>query len=91
MKLRQSLKTKEVDRDFFQNHANGLPKNLQPIQMADSQAIHAAHVALDFVLDQGSEILYEKYLAPKSKPFAISTVSQILSVWASVSALSIVD
>ena len=36
MKLRQSLVIKEVDRDFFLNHANGLPKNLQPIQMAES-------------------------------------------------------
>ena len=87
IKLRQSLMIKEVDRDFFLNHASGLPKNLQPIQMAESQAIHAAHVALDSVLDQGSEILYEKYLAPKSRPFAISTVTQILSVWASVSAI----
>ena len=60
----------------------------QNIDMAESQALHAADSVLDVVLNNGGKHLYEQYLQPKLKPHMVATMIQMYEIYSTVSKLN---
>lgn len=73
---------------FPLNRDQAAGKDARLIDMAESQAIHAADSIIDVVLKNGGQHLYDQYLQPKLKPFMVATVIQMFELYASVSTIA---